>query len=197
VTVFRRLCVFAGSSVGGRREYAGAARVLAGELVRRGVGLVYGGGAVGLMGVLADAVLAAQGEVIGIIPRPLAAREIAHRGLTELRVVESMHERKAMMAELSDGFIALPGGLGTFEETLEILTWSQLGIHRKPVGVLNVCGYYDGLLKLLASAVREEFIKREYVGLLLFADTPADLLDLFERWTPTTIPTVWLDPTQT
>jgi uncharacterized protein (TIGR00730 family) len=197
VTVFRRLCVFAGSSVGGRPEYAGAARVLAGELVRRGVGLVYGGGVVGLMGVLADAVLAAEGEVIGVIPRPLAAREIAHRGLTELRVVQSMHERKATMAELSDGFIALPGGLGTFEETLEILTWSQLGIHRKPVGVLNVCGYYDGLLKLLAAAVREQFIKREYVGLLLFADTPADLLDLFEHWTPPTIPTVWLDPTQT
>jgi uncharacterized protein (TIGR00730 family) len=197
VTVFRRLCVFAGSSVGGRPEYAGAARVLAGELVRRGVGLVYGGGGVGLMGVLADAVLAAHGEVIGVIPRALAAREIAHRGLTELLVVESMHERKATMAELSDGFIALPGGLGTFEETLEILTWSQLGIHRKPVGVLNVCGYYDGLLKLLASAVREQFIKREYVGLLLFADTSADLLDLFERWTPPVTPTAWLDPTQT
>jgi uncharacterized protein (TIGR00730 family) len=196
VTVFRRLCVFAGSSVGGRPEYPDAARVLAGELVRRGVGLVYGGGCVGLMGVLADAVLAAHGEVIGVIPRPLAAREIAHRGLTELRVVESMHERKATMAALSDGFIALPGGLGTFEETLEILTWSQLGIHRKPVGVLNVSGYYDGLLKLLAAAVREQFIKREYVGLLLFADTSTALLDLFERWTPPTTATVWLDPTQ-
>jgi len=197
VTGFRRLCVFAGSAVGARPEYAGAARGLAGELVRRGVGLVYGGGGVGLMGVLADAVLAARGEVIGIIPRPLAAREIAHRGLTELRVVESMHERKATMAKLSDGFIALPGGLGTLEETLEILTWSQLGIHRKPVGVLNVRGYYDGLLKLLTSAVREEFIKREYAGLLLFSDAPADLLDLFAHWTPPTASSVWLDPTQT
>jgi uncharacterized protein (TIGR00730 family) len=197
VTAFRRLCVFAGSSVGGRPEYAEAARVLAGELVRRDIGLVYGGGAIGLMGVLADAVLGAEGTVIGVIPRPLAAREIAHRGVTELRVVESMHERKATMAELSDGFIALPGGLGTLEETLEILTWSQLGIHRKPVGVLNVSGYYDGLLKLLAAGVREQFIKREYVGLLLFADTPADLLDLFEGWTPPVTPTVWLDPTQT
>jgi uncharacterized protein (TIGR00730 family) len=196
VTAFGRLCVFAGSSVGGRPEYAAAARALAAELTRRGLGLVYGGGCVGLMGVLADGVLAAHGEVIGVIPRPLAAREIAHRGLTELRVVESMHERKAIMAELADGFIALPGGLGTFEETLEILTWSQLGIHRKPVGVLNVSGYYDGLLKLLASAVREGFAKREYVGLLLFADTPADLLDLFERWTPPDTP-AWLDPTQT
>ena len=197
MTAFRRLCVFAGSSVGARPEYAEAARTLAAELAGRGLGLVYGGGGIGLMGVLADAVLAAQGEVIGVIPRPLAAREIAHRGLTELLVVESMHERKATMAELSDGFIALPGGLGTFEETLEILTWSQLGIHRKPVGVLNVCGYYDGLLKLLASAVREEFVKRDYVGLLLFADTPADLLDLFSRWTPPAIPIPWLDPTQT
>jgi uncharacterized protein (TIGR00730 family) len=197
VIAFRRLCVFAGSSVGGRPEYAEAARALGAELVRRGLGLVYGGGSIGLMGVLADGVLAADGEVIGVIPRPLAAREIAHRGLTELRVVESMHERKATMAELSDGFIALPGGLGTFEETMEILTWSQLGIHRKPVGVLNVAGYYDGLLKLLASAVREEFIKREYVALLLFADTPADLLDLFERWTPPATPTVWLGPSQT
>ena len=194
---FRRLCVFAGSSVGGRPEYAETARALGAELVRRGLGLVYGGGSIGLMGVLADGVLAADGEVIGVIPRPLAAREIAHRGLTELRVVESMHERKATMAELSDGFIALPGGLGTLEETLEILTWSQLGIHRKPVGVLNVAGYYDGLLKLLASGVREEFIKREYVALLLFADTPADLLDLFERWTPPAPPTVWLDRSQT
>jgi uncharacterized protein (TIGR00730 family) len=197
VIAFRRLCVFAGSSVGGRPEYAQAARALGAELVRRGLGLVYGGGSIGLMGVLADGVLAADGEVIGVIPRPLAAREIAHRGLTELRVVESMHERKATMAELADGFIALPGGLGTFEETLEILTWSQLGIHRKPVGVLNVAGYYDGLLKLLASAVREEFVKREYVGLLLFADTPADLLDLFEHWTPPATPTVWLDRSQT
>lgn len=197
MTAFRRLCVFAGSSVGGRPEYAEVARGLGAELVRRGLGLVYGGGSIGLMGVIADGVLAADGEVIGVIPRPLAAREIAHRGLTELRVVESMHERKATMAELSDGFIALPGGLGTFEETLEILTWSQLGIHRKPVGVLNVAGYYDGLLKLLASAVREEFIKREYVALLLFADTPADLLDLFERWSPPVTPAVWLDRSQT
>jgi uncharacterized protein (TIGR00730 family) len=197
VIAFRRLCVFAGSSMGGRPEYAEAARALGAELVRRGLGLVYGGGSIGLMGVLADSVLAADGEVIGVIPRPLAAREIAHRGLTELRVVESMHERKATMAELADGFIALPGGFGTFEETLEILTWSQLGIHRKPVGVLNVAGYYDGLLKLLASAVREEFIKREYVALLLFADTPADLLDLFERWSPPATPTVWLDRSQT
>lgn len=197
MTAFRRLCVFAGSSVGGRPEYADAARALGAELARLGLGLVYGGGCVGLMGVLADGALAAHGEVIGVIPRPLAAREIAHRGLTELRVVESMHERKATMAELADGFIALPGGLGTFEETLEILTWSQLGIHRKPVGVLNVCGYYDGLLKLLASAVREGFVKREYVGLLLFADTPADLLDLFARWTPPATLTVWLDPSQT
>ncbi|HEV8473229.1 MAG TPA: TIGR00730 family Rossman fold protein, partial [Methylomirabilota bacterium] len=130
-----RVCVFCGSAVGVREEYAAAARDLAAELARRKVGLVYGGGSVGLMGVLADAALARDVEVIGVIPRPLASRELAHAGLTEMRVVGSMHERKATMASLVDGFIALPGGLGTFEETLEILTWSQLGIHDKPVGV--------------------------------------------------------------
>lgn len=193
----KRVCVFCGSSEGGSPEYAGAARALAAELVGRGLGLVYGGGSVGLMGVLADAALARGGEVIGVIPRPLAAREIAHAGVSEMRVVESMHERKATMAGLVDGFIALPGGLGTLEETLEILTWAQLGIHRKPVGLLNVAGYYDGLLRMLGHAVREGFLRREYFALLLFADTPGELLDRFATWQPPALPRAWLDPSQT
>jgi uncharacterized protein (TIGR00730 family) len=191
-----RICVFAGSSAGARSEYTDAARRLAGELVRRGLGLVYGGGSIGLMGVLADAVLAAGGDVIGVIPRGLASRELAHPGLTELRVVDSMHERKAVMASLADGFIALPGGLGTLEETLEVLTWAQLGIHMKPVGAVNVAGFYDPLVALLASGVREGFIHRQWVGLLLFADTPAALLDRFGDWRPSPAPRAWLDRSQ-
>lgn len=193
----RRICVFAGSSVGARPEYADAARDLAAELVRRGIGLVYGGGSVGLMGVVADAALAKGGEVTGVIPRDLATRELAHPRLTDMRVVGSMHERKALMASLVDAFIALPGGLGTFEETFEVLTWSQLGIHRKPVGVLNVSGYFDGLLRMLAYAVRENFMKREYLGLLLFADTPGALLDSFAEWQPPRVGATGLGPSQT
>ncbi len=136
-----RVCVFAGSSHGARPAYAEAARGLAAELAERGLGVVYGGGSVGLMGVLADTALACGAEVIGVIPRALATRELAHTGLSDMHVVETMHERKALMASLVDGFVALPGGLGTFEETLETLTWSQLGIHRKPIGLLNVEGY--------------------------------------------------------
>jgi len=166
-------------------------------MVRRGLGLVYGGGSVGLMGALADAVLAQGGEVIGVIPEPLAARELAHGSLTELRVVASMHERKATMASLVDGFITLPGGLGTLEETLEILTWAQLGIHRKPVGVLNVAGYYDGLLRMLSHAVREGFVRPDYFALLLFADTPQEMLDRFADWQPPALPRAWLAPSQT
>lgn len=192
-----RICVFAGSSTGGRPDYADATRALAHELVKRKLGLVYGGGSVGLMGVLADAALAEGGEVVGVIPRPLASKELAHPGLTELRVVETMHERKATMAALVDGFVALPGGLGTLEETLEILTWSQLGIHRKPVGVLNVAGYWDPLLRMLAHAVREGFVKREYLGLLVFGDTPAELLDRMTGWRPPSFTRAWLDPSRT
>lgn len=192
----KRICVFCGSSAGARPEYAEAARALAAELVGRKLGLVYGGGSVGLMGVLADAALTQGGEVIGVIPKPLASRELAHAGLTEMRVVQSMHERKATMASLVDGFVALPGGLGTFEETLEVLTWAQLGIHRKPVGVLNVNGYFDGLLQMLAHAVSEGFVRREYFALLLSGDTPAGLLDRFAAWRPPVIPRAWLDPSQ-
>ena len=188
--------MFCASSVGGDAVYAAAVRGLAAALVQRGIGIVYGGGSVGLMGVLADTALAAGGEVIGVIPRPLARREIAHAGLSEIHVVDSMHARKAKMASLVDGFVALPGGLGTFEETLEILTWSQLGIHRKPVGILNVAGYYDGLLQMLTHAVREGFVRREYFELLLFAETAGDVLDAISAWTPPPLPGPWLDPSQ-
>ncbi len=191
-----RLCVFCGSSVGARSEYAAAARDLAAELVRRRLGLVYGGGSVGLMGVLADAMLALGGEVIGVLPRPLASKELAHPGLTEMRLVASMHERKATMASLVDGFIALPGGLGTLEETLEILTWAQLGIHQKPVGVLNTGAYYDPLLRLLGHAVREGFVAVTNLELLLFADSPAELLDRFATWKPPALPRAWLRQAQ-
>ena len=192
-----RLCVFCGSSAGARPEYAEAARDLAAELARRRLGLVYGGGSVGIMGVLADAALAAGVEVIGVIPRPLASRELAHAGLTELRLVDSMHERKATMAALADGFVALPGGLGTLEEILEILTWAQLGIHSKPVAALNTAGYWDSLMRLLGHAIAEGFIRREYAALMLFADTPAELLERMLAWQPSALPRPWLSPTQT
>lgn len=157
---------------------------------------MYGGGSVGLMGVLADTALGLGGEVIGVIPRGLATRELVHTGVTELRLVDSMHERKATMAALADGFVALPGGLGTLEETLEVLTWAQLGIQRKPVGLLNVRGYWDALLRLLAHAVEERFVRPEHVGLLLSAASPVALLDRFATWQPPVLPRAWLDPTQ-
>lgn len=193
----KRLCVFAGSSTGHRPEYAEAASDLAVALARRGLGLVYGGGSVGLMGVLANSALAAGAEVIGVIPRAIASKELVHTGLTELRLVATMHERKATMAALVDGFVALPGGFGTFEETLEMLTWSQLGVHAKPVGVLNAGGYYDGLLRWLSHAVSEGFVQRENLGLLLFGDTPAELLDALAAWRPPSGPRPWLAPSQT
>lgn len=193
----KRICVFCGSNVGVRPAYASAARAMAGELVRRRLGVVYGGGGIGLMGVLADAMLEGGGEVIGVIPRPLASKELAHTGLTEMRVVDSMHERKALMASLADGFVAMPGGLGTFEETLEILTWSQLGIHRKPIGLLNVEGFYDGLLGMIAHALAEGFVPREYRALSVSADTPARLLDSMEAWRPPDFPGRWLTISQT
>lgn len=192
-----RVCVFAGSSTGVRPEYAEAARGLARELARRRLGIVYGGGSVGLMGVLADSALAEGAEVVGVIPRGLSTRELAHPGLTQMRVVGSMHERKAAMAALADGFVALPGGLGTFEETLEMTTWSQLGIHRKPVGLLNVAGYYDGLLGLLGHAVAQGFVRREYLGLVVAGDAPAALLDALEGWRAPAGVRAWLDESQT
>jgi uncharacterized protein (TIGR00730 family) len=193
----KRVCVFCGSAPGRQAIYADAARALGAELVRRGLGLVYGGGSVGLMGVVADAVLAAGGEAIGVLPRGLARKEFAHDGLTELHLVESMHERKALMASLADGFVALPGGLGTLEEVFEVLTWSQLGIHRKPVGLVDVRGYWRGLLTLLRHAVDEGFIRPEYAALLMVESTPEALLDRFLAWRPPVTPPIWLDSTQT
>lgn len=172
-----RICVFTGSSPGALDAYAASARELARVLVLRRHTLVYGGAKVGLMGVLADTVIAGGGEVIGVIPAHLEAKEVAHRGLSELRVVDSMHERKAVMAELSDGVIALPGGFGTLEELFEMLTWAQLGLHGKPCGVMNVAGYFDRLLEFLDHAVDQRFISELHRGLLLSDDDPTALID--------------------
>ena len=175
--VLRRVCVFCGSTAGNAPEFRAAAEDLAREMVARGIGLVFGGGGVGLMGHLADAVLAAGGHAIGVIPDALVAREIAHRGLPDLRVVRSMHERKAMMAELSDAFVALPGGFGTFEELCEAITWTQLGLHRKRCGLLNVAGFYDPLLSLFDSAVRMGFIREASREIVYSTADASDLLD--------------------
>lgn len=180
----RRICVFAGSSLGAREEYAEAARALGRELAARGLGMVYGGSSVGLMGLAADAALAAGGEVVGILPRGLFKREVAHTGLTELREVGSMHERKALMSDLADGFIALPGGYGTFDELFEIVTWSQIGLHAKPIGLLDAAGYFAPLVALVAHAAREGFVPPTHANLLLRAETPAALLDAFATYRP-------------
>lgn len=180
-----RICVFCGSSLGKRPVYAAAARSLGKQLADRGLGLVYGGAKVGLMGTVADAALEAGGEVIGVIPRAMVGREIAHASLTKLHIVESMHERKALMADLSDGFIALPGGFGTFEEFCEIITWAQLGLHRKPCGILNIEGYYDHLLGLFDHAEEEKLLKPENRRLVIAnADVTALLDQLLEYRAP-------------
>jgi uncharacterized protein (TIGR00730 family) len=193
---FRSLCVFCGSRRGRRDEYEHAAVTLGRLLARDGTTLVYGGGGVGLMGSVADAVMAAGGSVIGVIPEALATKEVAHGGVTELRVVPSMHARKAMMAELSDGFVAMPGGLGTFEELFEILTWAQLGIHAKPVGLLNVGGYFDALIALVEHAIDEGFIHPDQRALFVSAPTPEALLArLAEHTPPRARP--WVSPEET
>lgn len=178
----RNICVFTGSRHGSRPHYAEAAGTLGRELVGRGYGLVYGGGNVGLMNVVANTVLELSGHVTGVIPNSLVSKEVAHRGLTELRVVGSMHERKAVMAELSDGFIAMPGGIGTMEEFFEVLSWAQLGLHEKPCGLLNVSGYYDALIRFLDHAVLQDFIKPKHRALLIIQKEPANLLDRFEEF---------------
>jgi uncharacterized protein (TIGR00730 family) len=188
----RRICVFTGSSFGAREDYAERARDLGSALATAGVGLVYGGGKVGLMGVVADATLAAGGAVIGVIPRALATKELLHDGLTELRVVASMHERKALMAELADGFIALPGGLGTFEELLEIVTWAQLGLHAKPIGILDVAGYFDAFATMIERAIVEEFVRPEYRDLFVRADDPGVLLARLATHVPPSGVTKWI-----
>ncbi|WP_341706863.1 TIGR00730 family Rossman fold protein [Halopseudomonas sp.] len=182
-----RLCVFCGSSPGNKPEYLAAAQQLGTALAKAGIGLVYGGAQVGLMGAVADAALAAGGEVIGVIPRHLVERELAHEGLTTLHEVSSMHERKAMMADLSDGFIALPGGVGTFEELFEVWTWGQLGHHQKPCALLNAAGYYDQLIAFLDHALTEGFMRQPYRDMLI-VDTEANaLLDKVRAYAPPSV----------
>lgn len=170
------ICVFCGSQAGTNGLYKQAAADMGRLLTVHGYGLVYGGGHVGLMGVIADAVLASGGEVIGVIPESMVARELAHTGVTQLQVVSGMHERKARMAALADAFIALPGGYGTFEELFEVITWAQLGLHRKPIGLLNVAGYFSALKALVDHAIAEGFIRSEHRRLLSIADDPVALL---------------------
>src|SRR5260370_20894292 len=180
----RRICVFCGSSPGARSAYLKAAQRLGELLAERKIGMVFGGGCVGLMGAAADATLAKGGEVIGVIPDSLLRREIGHRGVTKLHVVETMHQRKGLMADLSDAFIALPGGYGTLEEFAEVVTWSQLGIQTKPCGLLNVEGYWDGLLEFLDHAVQEQFVFPEYRDLVLVSETPEQMLNKIMAWKP-------------
>ncbi|MBF0288849.1 MAG: TIGR00730 family Rossman fold protein [SAR324 cluster bacterium] len=177
--MIQRLCVYCGSSPGKRTEYTEGAKQLANSLVEQGIGLVYGGGNVGIMGLLADAVMTQGGHTIGVIPTALLEKELAHQGLTELRVVNSMHERKALMAELADAFIALPGGLGTLDELFEILTWAQLGLHQKPCGLLNIHQYYDKLISFLDHMVSEEYVKGLHRSMLLVETEPQKLLERF------------------
>jgi uncharacterized protein (TIGR00730 family) len=188
----RRVCVFTGSSSGAHDAYRAAAADLGRLLATRGIGVVYGGARVGLMGVVADAALAAGGEVIGVIPDALVAKEVAHKGLTDLRVVASMHERKALMSDLSDAFVAMPGGWGTLEEFFEVLTWAQLGLHRKPCGLLNTRGYFDGLLAFLSHTIREGFVRPENTGLIAVAPTPGELLERLGSPPPPPVEK-WLD----
>lgn len=191
----KRICVFCGSSLGARPSYREAAARMGRTLAEQRIGLVYGGASVGLMGILADATLDAGGSVIGVIPDALAKKEVAHEGLTALRIVGSMHERKAVMAELSDGFIALPGGMGTFEEFFEIMTWAQLGLHQKPCGLLEVEGYFAPLLGFLDRAVEERFVKEVHRRLFLVADEPAALLAAFATHRAPVVEK-WIDRTE-
>ena len=194
--MMKRVCLFCGSNVGTNPAYAEAARSLSAALAESGLGLVYGGGNIGLMGVAADELLTRGGQVIGVIPEALVTRELAHPGLTKLHVVPSMHERKALMAELSDGFIALPGGFGTLDEMCEILTWAQLGLHGKPCGLLNAGGFFDGLLAQIERATRDRFIRAEHQALLLVDADPRRLLARMQEFRPP--PThKWIDRDQT
>jgi uncharacterized protein (TIGR00730 family) len=192
----KRVCVFCGSNTGLRNAYVEAAQALGVALARRGIGLVYGGGCVGLMGVVADTVIEEGGEVIGVIPAALVAKEVAHQGLNDLRIVGSMHERKALMAELSDAFIALPGGYGTLEEFCEVLTWAQLGLHPKPCGILNVKGFYDSLLSLFDHAVAECFVSKAHRSLIIEEQNPECLLDRLMNYQPLILDK-WIDREET
>jgi uncharacterized protein (TIGR00730 family) len=192
-----RLCVFCGSSPGARPAYAEAAAAFGRLLAAEDIGLVYGGGQVGLMGVLADAVLADGGDVVGVIPQALVDREIGHPGVPDMRVVGSMHERKALMAELADGFVALPGGLGTLEELFEVYTWAQLGLHQKPCALLNVEGYYDGIADFLSHAVAERFLREETRDLLMVESDPATLIERLRDFKPEAVVPKWIDREET
>lgn len=182
-----RLCVYCGSSTGTGDAYVAAARELGELLLRQEIGLVYGGSNLGIMGTIADTVLAGGGNVTGIIPHALHGKEIAHTGLTELHVVDSMHERKSLMVVLSDGFVALPGGFGTLEEIIEVITWGQLGFHDKPCGLINVAGYFDHLLAFLDHSATQGFLRAQHRSMLLVASTPAGLIEKFENYVPPSI----------
>jgi uncharacterized protein (TIGR00730 family) len=188
----KRVCVFSGSSPGADLAYRAAARDLGSRLAERGVEVVYGGASVGLMGAVADAAMEAGGHVIGVIPRSLVDREVAHPALGDLRVVETMHERKALMAELSDAFVALPGGVGTLEELFEVYTWNQLGLHAKPLGLFNVRGYFDGLVRFLDHAVAERFVTPKHRAMLLVDEDLDALIDGLDAWEAPAQPK-WID----
>jgi uncharacterized protein (TIGR00730 family) len=192
----RRICVFCASSTGNEPAFIVAARSLGQTLAERKIGLVYGGGNIGLMGVIADAVMNSGGEAIGVIPQALVDKELAHQGITDLRIVQSMHERKAVMAELSDAFIALPGGYGTLEEFCEVLTWAQLGLHEKPFGLLNICGFYDHFLRFLDHIVATRLLRPEHRALVLDATDTDDLLTRVLSWTPNPADK-WIRPEET
>ncbi len=182
----QRICVFCGSSTGIKQEYAVGARELGLVLAKQNIDLVYGGGHVGLMGIVADAAMSAGAKAIGIIPRCLADKEVAHQGLTELRVVQTMHERKAQMSELSDGFIAMPGGFGTLEELFEVITWAQLGIHKKPFGLFNVAGYYDKLIDFIDFQVEQGFVPQSHREMIIVSDEAEQLVELLSGFQPIT-----------
>ena len=192
----KRICVYCGSSPGRLSDYRDAARQLGNELAARKIGLVYGGASVGVMGAVADAILDQGGRAIGVIPHALATREVAHNGLDELFVVDSMHERKAKMAELSDGFIALPGGWGTIEEIFEMLTWAQLGFHQKPCGLLNISAYYDHLFKFLEHAIDQRFVREEYRPMIMMEQTASGLLDRYQLYRAPSV-RKWIGPEET
>jgi uncharacterized protein (TIGR00730 family) len=192
-----RVCVFCGSSPGARPAYTEATEELAALLAAEGIGVVYGGGGVGLMGKLADAVLAHGGDITGVIPRALVDREIEHRQVKDMRVVDSMHERKALMAELADAFVALPGGIGTLEELVEVFTWSQLGLHRKPCGLLDVEGYYQRLADFLDHAVQERFLLEQHRATLMVESDPGPLLERLRAYRPDAVEPKWIDRDET
>lgn len=180
----QHICVFCGSTFGAQPIYKDAARATGQTLAERGLTLVYGGSRVGLMGTVADAVIAGGGRAVGVIPRHLADKRVAHEGLAELHIVDTMHARKQLMADLADAFIALPGGLGTLEELFEVLTWAQLGLHRKPVSVLNVAGFYDPLLAMIDHAVTQQFMGEDHRRLIVEGPTAPELLDTLATYTP-------------